>query len=165
MACDYPENYVGNRVKPSRARFWGRRILRNGLLLAEGGGPNQQPKVLISAFSTQAIKASAPTFWTISLCLSEYWQETNASGRPNARTVEALCWLKRVTLDIIGRKFSEAEMTAILCSLLSTYEFQRYELLFHTEVSKLWKTMLRPQGGKTLRAVSKSKQMNKGLTG
>ncbi|KAH7183798.1 hypothetical protein DER44DRAFT_804060, partial [Fusarium oxysporum] len=144
MAFDCPKTYVGNCAKPSQAHSSIGRILRLGLLLDQSSQHDYRSSALALAFSVQSIKTLVPVIWTISLCLGECWKETNASGRPNATTVEALCWLKRLTLDIISRKVSAAEMKA----------FQRHELLLHTEVLKVRRMVMRPQDGKTLRVVN-----------
>ncbi|EMT69291.1 hypothetical protein FOC4_g10000603 [Fusarium odoratissimum] len=122
MAFDCPKTYVGNCAKPSQAHSLIGRTLRLGLLLDQSSQHDYRSSALALAFSVQSIKTLVPVIWTISLCLGECWKETNASGRPNATTVEALCWLKRLTLDIISRKVSAAEMKAVMCSLLTFIE-------------------------------------------
>lgn len=51
----------------------------------------------------------------------------------------------------IGRKFAETEMKVLLCALLSIYEFERDESTPDPEAWKMWRLVLRPKHGVTLK--------------
>ncbi|KAK1837165.1 cytochrome P450 [Podospora conica] len=51
----------------------------------------------------------------------------------------------------IGRKFAETEMKVLLCALLSMYEFERDEGVENPEKWKMWRLVLRPRWGITVR--------------
>lgn len=51
----------------------------------------------------------------------------------------------------IGRKFAETEMKVLLCALLSMYEFERDEGHPDPEKWKMWRLVLRPKWGVTVR--------------
>ena len=50
----------------------------------------------------------------------------------------------------VGRKFAEVEMKAILCSLLSKFDFQMDETVQDPEELKMWRLVLRPRDGVSL---------------
>ncbi|GAB1311000.1 Cytochrome P450 monooxygenase [Madurella fahalii] len=52
----------------------------------------------------------------------------------------------------LGRKFAEAEMKVILCCLLSKFEFQRDYDAPNPEDWKMWRLVLRPKDGVTVKA-------------
>jgi cytochrome P450 len=52
----------------------------------------------------------------------------------------------------IGRKFAEVEMKTILCSLLSKFRFEMDETVQDPEELKMWRLVLRPRDGISLRA-------------
>ena len=90
MTFDCPKSYVGNCAKPSQAHSLIGRTLRLGLLLDQSSQHDYRSSALALAFSVQSIKTLVPIIWTISLCLGECREETNASGQPNATTVGRL---------------------------------------------------------------------------
>jgi hypothetical protein len=89
MAFDCPKTSVGNCAKPSQAHTWISRTPRRGLLPNQSSEHDYRSSALALAFSVQSIKALVPIIWTISLCLGECREETNAS-RPSATTVSRL---------------------------------------------------------------------------
>lgn len=91
-----------NYPKRVSARLWMRRILGDGLLLAEGAEHVRQRKNLSPGFSVQSIRALAPVFWEKSLRLARCWRE-EVFNSSDAETFEVLEWLNRTTLDIIGK--------------------------------------------------------------
>lgn len=92
-----------NFPKPVRAKLWMQRILGEGVLLAEGEEHVHQRKALAPGFSIGSIRALAPVFWRKSLLLSSLWKEEMAEERVTTKCFEALEWLNRTTLDIIGQ--------------------------------------------------------------
>ncbi|TDZ13448.1 Cytochrome P450 monooxygenase FUM15 [Colletotrichum spinosum] len=99
MTVRNPYNYP----KPVRAKLWMVRILGEGVLLAEGQDHVHQRKALAPGFSIQAIRALTPVFWEKSLLMARCWREELAADGVSTKSFEALDWLNRATLDIIGK--------------------------------------------------------------
>ena len=92
-----------NFPKPVRAKLWMVRILGDGVLLAEGDEHVHQRKALAPGFSIGSIRALAPVFWKKSLLLSQLWKDEMTQASVKTKSFEALEWLNRTTLDIIGQ--------------------------------------------------------------
>ncbi|KAF5337476.1 hypothetical protein D9758_013586 [Tetrapyrgos nigripes] len=71
----------------------------DGLLTTEGEQHRKQRKILTPAFTHSHIKSLTPIFWEMAEKLRDIWLEKSAV--PLAR-VDALSWLSRATLDVIG---------------------------------------------------------------
>ena len=99
MTVKNPYNYP----KPVRAKLWMVRILGEGVLLAEGSEHVHQRKALAPGFSIQSIRALTPVFWEKSLLLAKCWREEMLQSNVSTKSFEALEWLNRTTLDIIGK--------------------------------------------------------------
>ncbi|KAK1988604.1 cytochrome P450 78A3 [Colletotrichum cereale] len=99
MTLKNPYNYP----KPVRAKLWMVRILGEGVLLAEGQEHVHQRKALAPGFSIQSIRALTIIFWEKSLLLASCWREEMRAGGTSTKSFEALDWLNRTTLDIIGK--------------------------------------------------------------
>ncbi|KAK4181748.1 putative cytochrome P450 E-class, group I [Triangularia setosa] len=99
MTVKNPYNYP----KPVRAKLWMVRILGEGVLLAEGNEHVVQRKALTAGFSIGAIRALTPIFWEKSLIMAKLWKEEMATDHLKVKSFEALEWLNRCTLDIIGK--------------------------------------------------------------
>lgn len=99
MTVKNPYNYP----KPVRAKLWMVRILGEGVLLAEGSEHVHQRKALAPGFSIASIRALTPVFWAKSLLLSRLWQDEMKESCVTTKCFEALEWLNRTTLDIIGQ--------------------------------------------------------------
>ncbi|KAH6682809.1 putative cytochrome 4F8 [Halenospora varia] len=99
MTVKNPYNYP----KPVRAKLWMVRILGEGVLLAEGSEHVHQRKALAPGFSIGSIRALTPVFWQKALLLSKLWREEMLESRVRTKCFEALEWLNRTTLDIIGQ--------------------------------------------------------------
>ncbi|EHK98283.1 putative Cytochrome 4F8 [Glarea lozoyensis 74030] len=93
MTVKNPYNYP----KPVRAKLW------MGVLLAEGSEHVHQRKALTPGFSIQSIRALQPIFWEKALLLSKLWREEMVESGVTRKCIEALEWLNRTTLDIIGQ--------------------------------------------------------------
>ncbi|QSZ32542.1 hypothetical protein DSL72_002120 [Monilinia vaccinii-corymbosi] len=91
-----------NFPKPVRAKLWMVRILGEGVLLSEGAEHVHQRKYLAPGFSIQSIRALYPVFWKKSLLLTKLWKEDMEVESVKTKSFEALEWLNRTTLDIIG---------------------------------------------------------------
>ncbi|KAI4861506.1 cytochrome P450 [Hypoxylon rubiginosum] len=98
MTVKNPYNYP----KPVRAKLWMVRILGEGVLLAEGQEHVHQRKSLAPGFSIQSIRALTPVFWDKSLLLAKLWRDEMTADNVTTKSFEALEWLNRTTLDIIG---------------------------------------------------------------
>ncbi|KAK0673350.1 putative cytochrome P450 E-class, group I [Cercophora samala] len=99
MTVKNPYNYP----KPVRAKLWMVRILGEGVLLAEGNDHVVQRKALTAGFSIGAIRSLTPIFWEKSLIMAKLWKEEMAVDHLKVKSFEALEWLNRCTLDIIGK--------------------------------------------------------------
>ncbi|KZL70659.1 cytochrome p450 monooxygenase protein [Colletotrichum incanum] len=99
MTVKNPYNYP----KPVRAKLWMVRILGEGVLLAEGHEHVHQRKALAPGFSIQSIRALTPIFWEKSLLLANCWRKEMRADGVSTKSCEALDWLNRTTLDIIGK--------------------------------------------------------------
>ncbi|KAF6838549.1 cytochrome P450 78A3 [Colletotrichum plurivorum] len=99
MTIKNPYNYP----KPVRAKLWMVRILGEGVLLAEGQEHVHQRKALAPGFSIQSIRALTPIFWEKSLLLAKCWRQEMRDDGVSTKSFEALDWLNRTTLDIIGK--------------------------------------------------------------
>lgn len=99
MTVRNPYNYP----KPVRAKLWMVRILGEGVLLAEGAEHVHQRKALAPGFSIQSIRALTPVFWEKALLLSSCWRDEMREAGVKQKSIEALEWLNRATLDIIGK--------------------------------------------------------------
>ncbi|KAF2093866.1 cytochrome P450 [Rhizodiscina lignyota] len=85
-------------IKPAQPAFIFRKILGNGVLVAEGDEHKRQRKGLMPAFSFRHVKDLYPVFW------AKGRQSTDmivAASQSN-RTQSAYEWASRATLDIIG---------------------------------------------------------------
>jgi cytochrome P450 len=92
-----------NYPKPVRARLWMERILGHGVLLAEGQEHVHQRKALAPGFSIQSIRQLTPVFWEKALLMCQCWREDMRQANVTTMSIEALEWLNRATLDIIGK--------------------------------------------------------------
>ncbi|KAF4122934.1 Cytochrome P450 [Geosmithia morbida] len=99
MTVRNPYNYP----KPLRAKLWMVRILGEGVLLAEGPEHVHQRKALAPGFSIQSIRALAPVFWQKGLLMAKSWKDEIKESGATTKSIEALEWLNRTTLDIIGQ--------------------------------------------------------------
>lgn len=129
MTVRNPYNYP----KPIRAKLWMVRILGEGVLLAEGSEHVHQRKALSPGFSIGSIRALAPVFWKKALLLSKLWKDEMVAAGVTTMSIEALEWLNRTTLDIIG----EAGFGTDINSLENpeTPIRQAYRLVFAFDIS------------------------------
>lgn len=120
-----------NFPKPLRAKLWMMRILGDGVLLAEGQEHIDQRKTLNAGFSTSAIRSFVPIFWQKSLLMVDQqqleFQELEKDGAEEMK-IDALDWLNRCTLDIIGIAGFKFELGALLDPLLPLRN--AYKLVF-----------------------------------
>ncbi|KAJ5292830.1 NAD(P)-binding protein [Penicillium atrosanguineum] len=89
--------------KPLMARQSLRRVVGDGILLAEGDEHKLQRKNLMPAFAYRHIKDLYPVFWTKSAEMVQLIQqdiESRNSSEDN--TIQVRNWASRATLDIIG---------------------------------------------------------------
>lgn len=54
----------------------------------------------------------------------------------------------------VGRKFAEVEMKALLCSLLSKFNFEVDTTFQDPEELKMWRLVLRPRDGVNLKVTA-----------
>lgn len=90
--------------------------------------------------------------------LPAYWGDTAGEFNPDRwdnlpaeSTPSAFMTFSPGSRGCIGRKFSETEMKVVLCSLLSMFEFGRDDSTADPESSKVWRVVLRPKYGITLK--------------
>lgn len=128
MTVRNPYNYP----KPVRAKLWMVRILGEGVLLAEGPEHVHQRKVLAPAFSIQSIRTLAPVFWDKALLLSKSWREEFKEAGVTTKSLEALEWLNRTTLDIIGKAGFGYDINSL--ELPNTPIREAYRLIFAFDI-------------------------------
>ncbi|KAJ5550062.1 hypothetical protein N7461_004760 [Penicillium sp. DV-2018c] len=91
--------------KPEMIRQSLRRVVGDGILLAEGDEHKIQRKNLMPAFAYRHIKDLYPVFWAKSVEMVKMIEEDlkNRKARgDNDNTVQISSWASRATLDIIG---------------------------------------------------------------
>jgi len=88
--------------KPEWSTYNIKRILGEGLLLVEGDVHKHQRRVLNPAFGPQQIRELTETFIEKSIQLRDIWMSQVAESTSGVQTIDALSWLSRTTLDIIG---------------------------------------------------------------
>jgi cytochrome P450 len=76
-------------------------LLGLGLVFSEGAEHAKQRKAFSPAFSSQSIRDLTPIFWQKSFLLCNLWRKQIDAVHRSAH-VEALQWLTRATLDMIG---------------------------------------------------------------
>ncbi|KAH7313652.1 cytochrome P450 78A3 [Stachybotrys elegans] len=99
MTVRNPYNYP----KPLRARLWMRRVLGEGVLLAESSEHAHQRKALSPGFSIQSIRALHSVFWEKALLMCECIRDEMRSANQTTISAEMLEWNNRTTLDIISK--------------------------------------------------------------
>jgi cytochrome P450 len=70
---------------------------------------------------------------------------------PETYTTNAFMTFLQGPRGCVGRKFAETEMKIILCCLLSLYTFERDESVEDPEGLKMWRLVLRPRDGVSLK--------------
>ncbi|KAJ6500711.1 cytochrome P450 [Mycena sanguinolenta] len=87
--------------KPAPARYNLSRIVGPGILVAEGDVHRQQRKIMNPAFGAPQVRELTGIFIQKSIELRDIWaaQTANSGG---SSPVDALSWLSKATLDIIG---------------------------------------------------------------
>ncbi|KZS96656.1 cytochrome P450 [Sistotremastrum niveocremeum HHB9708] len=115
-AVSYVLSHTDIFRKPEQIQFVLGRILGKGVLFAEGEDHKHQRRLLNPAFSNQHIRELTEVFFTKALELRDTWHtqaleaaESSDSTSPISITsspasinINAVSWLSRVTLDIIG---------------------------------------------------------------
>ncbi|KAJ6523502.1 cytochrome P450 [Mycena vulgaris] len=94
-------NNSHNYQKPRIARFSLARIVGPGILVAEGDTHKQQRKIMNPAFGAPQIRQLTGIFVDKSVQLRDIWAAEAAQNGGLAH-VEAISWLNKVALDIIG---------------------------------------------------------------
>ncbi|KAJ7141737.1 cytochrome P450 [Mycena crocata] len=87
--------------KPEGARVSLGRVVGPGILVVEGDVHKQQRKIMNPAFGAPQVRELTGIFVDISIQLRDIWASQAATNGGFAR-VEALSWLSKATLDIIG---------------------------------------------------------------
>ncbi|KAF9020787.1 cytochrome P450 [Hymenopellis radicata] len=93
-AYDYP--------KPDETRYNIARMIGPGILVVEGHQHKQQRKVMSPAFAPSHMRELTTTFLDKSIQLRDILAAECAMNPDGALRTDALSWLNRVTLDIIG---------------------------------------------------------------
>ena len=86
--------------------------------------------------------------------MPEYWGPTSNvfdpdrwDNLPSTYITNAFMTFLQGPRGCIGRKFAETEMKLLLCSLLSKYKFERDWTVQDPEELKMWRLVLRPRDG------------------
>ncbi|KAI1615532.1 cytochrome P450 monooxygenase [Exophiala viscosa] len=90
--------------------------------------------------------------------LPMYWGDTadkfdpsRWKNLPETYTTNAFMTFLQGPRGCVGRKFAEVEMKTILCSLLSKFNFERDGSVQDPEELKMWRLVLRPRDGVSLK--------------
>ncbi|KAI8624121.1 cytochrome P450 [Xylariaceae sp. FL1651] len=93
--------------------------------------------------------------------LPSYWGPTadefdpdRWDNLPKSFTTNAFMTFLQGPRGCIGRKFAETEMKILLCCLLSMYEFKRDHGVENPEDWKMWRLVLRPKEGVTVKVTA-----------
>ncbi|KAG4436975.1 hypothetical protein IFR05_007545 [Cadophora sp. M221] len=93
-------------IKPEQASFAFRKMLGDGILVANGASHKRQRKILMPAFAFRHIKDLYPVFWEKATkstdALSATLQKPDIPGEKPSNVQNTYDWASRVTLDIIG---------------------------------------------------------------
>ncbi|KAF9559573.1 cytochrome P450 [Agrocybe pediades] len=90
--------------KPEFAVYNLRRLLGEGVLLVEGDVHRQQRKILNPAFGIPQLRLLTEIFVEKSVELRDNWvSEIQKQSNNGEAKVDAMSWLNRMTLDVIGR--------------------------------------------------------------
>jgi cytochrome P450 len=73
---------------------------------------------------------------------------------PKTYTTNTFVTLLQGPHGCIGKKFAETEMKILLCCLLSMYEFKRDVSVADPEEWKMWRLVLRPKEGVTVKVTA-----------
>lgn len=90
----------------------------------------------------------APHFWGED---ADVFDPDRWDRLPETYTPNAYMTFQQGPRGCIGRKFAETEMKTLLCCLLSMYRFERAEGVDDPEEWKMWRIVLRPRYGVTLK--------------
>lgn len=100
-ALNHILNHTEVYQKPEAARYTLGRIMGNGLVVVEGEQHKSQRRIMNPAFGTSQIRELTETFLNKAIELRDVWLQQVAQEDGIAK-VEALSWLSRLTLDVIG---------------------------------------------------------------
>ncbi|KAL2067541.1 hypothetical protein VTL71DRAFT_1966 [Oculimacula yallundae] len=122
-------------VKPEQASFVFRKVLGDGILIANGASHKRQRKILMPAFAFRHVKDLYPVFWSKALksttVLAAALQQPDIPGSKPSNVQNVYDWASRVTLDIIGVAGMGFEFNATTDPSGALYA--SYHALFMTE--------------------------------
>ncbi|KAF9268376.1 cytochrome P450 [Marasmius fiardii PR-910] len=98
--------------KPDHVRYMLGRITGQGLLVKEGEEHRKQRRVKNLAFGPAQIRALTGIFIDKSIALRDVWA-TMVNQDTSAGRVDALSWLSRMTLDVIGQAGFNYQLDAL----------------------------------------------------
>ncbi|KAK1231562.1 hypothetical protein PQX77_005296 [Marasmius sp. AFHP31] len=104
-------------MKPDYLQFMLSRVTGRGLLVVDGEDHRRQRKVMNPAFGLAEIRALTETFLEKSFELRDSWKSLLENSNVSRVEVDALHWLSRVTVDIIG----QAGFSYQLCAVSGEY--------------------------------------------
>ncbi|KAH7330478.1 cytochrome P450 [Rhexocercosporidium sp. MPI-PUGE-AT-0058] len=93
-------------IKPEQASFTFRKILGDGVLVANGATHKRQRKILMPAFAFRHVKDLYPVFWDKATkstdVIAAALHKPDIPGEKPSNVQNTYDWASRVTLDIIG---------------------------------------------------------------
>ncbi|CZT11774.1 hypothetical protein WAI453_004318 [Rhynchosporium graminicola] len=93
-------------IKPEQASFTFRKVLGDGVLIANGAAHKRQRKILMPAFAFRHVKDLYPVFWEKATkstdVLAAALTAPSLPGQKPSNVQNCYDWASRVTLDIIG---------------------------------------------------------------
>ncbi|KAJ3570545.1 hypothetical protein NP233_g4328 [Leucocoprinus birnbaumii] len=97
--------FLGTFQKPEETRYLLRRIVGDGVIVAEGSKHRQQRKVMNPAFGTVQIRELTEIFVEKALELRDVWAadiKKQSQGKKIQGRLDVMTGLSRMTLDVIG---------------------------------------------------------------
>ncbi|KIY62984.1 cytochrome P450, partial [Cylindrobasidium torrendii FP15055 ss-10] len=94
---------VTNYKKPPSLQYHLTRMVGSGVLVVEGEQHRKQRRIMNPAFGNLYVKELSPVFMEKSLELRDIWAQECASRSDGIYRTDAVTWLSKLTLDIIGR--------------------------------------------------------------
>ncbi|KAI0682779.1 cytochrome P450 [Cytidiella melzeri] len=91
-----------NYQRPPQSRFYISRVLGTGLIMAEEDQHKRQRKITSPAFGSAQIREQTEIFIDKSRLLRDKWVAEVAKSRTGYAQVDAMFWMSKAALDIIG---------------------------------------------------------------
>ncbi|KAF4615471.1 hypothetical protein D9613_003375 [Agrocybe pediades] len=132
-AINYVLMHSNDYQKPEPVIYHLQRIVGQGLLVVEGDVHKQRRKILNPAFGPLQIRQLTEIFVDKAIELRDVWNSTiqKQSKSKNAATVDAISWLNRVTLDIVGCAGFDYDFQALYSEHSKNELHRAFDTMYH----------------------------------